>query len=56
MLELSQAATAFFRRFDAKLDPTMTPDLFICNDTFNAQPQGARLLLHLTDLHPRNGH
>lgn len=49
MMELCQVAGNFFRRFDAKLDHRMTDEMFIQNDTFNAQPQGAQLHVHLTD-------
>ena len=49
MMELCQVAAGFFRRFDAKLDPRMKDDMFIQNDTFNAQPQGAQLHIFLQD-------
>lgn len=43
-------AAAFFLRFDAKVDDSMTPEQMEMYDVFSTSPRGARLLLDLRDL------
>lgn len=44
IMELLQATAAFFRRFDATVDPSMHESLFIQNDTFNGALPALSLL------------
>ena len=46
-MELSKVTAAFFRRFDASIDPSMDPADMRMYDSFNAAPIGAKLLLRL---------
>lgn len=46
-MELSKVTAAFFRRFDASIDPSMDLDDMRMYDTFNAAPAGGKLLLRL---------
>ncbi|KAF2479811.1 cytochrome P450 [Neohortaea acidophila] len=49
-MEISKTASAFFLRFDAEVDGSMTPKQMEMYDVFSASPRGARLLLNLRDL------
>jgi benzoate 4-monooxygenase len=49
-MELSKITAAFFRRFDASIDPSMKPEEMRMYDTFNAGPAGAKLLLRLREV------
>lgn len=46
-MELSKITAAFFRRFDASIDPSMNAAEMRMYDTFNAGPAGGKLLLRL---------
>jgi benzoate 4-monooxygenase len=48
-MELNKVTAAFFRRFDASIDPSMRPEEMRMYDTFNAAPAGGRLLLRLKE-------
>ncbi len=48
-MELSILTAAFFRRFDGKIDNSMTEEEMRMYDTFNAGATGAKLLVHLTE-------
>jgi hypothetical protein len=48
-MELFQATSAFFRRFDATVDPSVTLEMMRQTDTFNGQPRGKTLPLWLVD-------
>ncbi|KAF5008180.1 hypothetical protein FDECE_5513 [Fusarium decemcellulare] len=49
-MELNKITAAFFRRFEASIDPSMREEDMRMFDTFNASPAGAKLLLHLREL------
>ncbi|KAM5349747.1 hypothetical protein ACJ41O_006252 [Fusarium nematophilum] len=49
-IELSKITAAFFRRFEATIDPSMHEEDMRMFDTFNASPAGARLVLRLREL------
>ncbi|KAK7224843.1 hypothetical protein V2G26_012846 [Clonostachys chloroleuca] len=46
-MELSKLTAAFFRRFDASIDSSMTQDDMRLYDTFNASPASKKLVLRL---------
>lgn len=41
---------AFFLRFDATVDSSMTEEQMEMHDVFSASPAGGKLLLNLTEL------
>ncbi|KAG9500677.1 hypothetical protein J7337_006356 [Fusarium musae] len=49
-MELSKLTAAFFLRFDARVDETMTEEDMRMYDTFNAGPAGARLFVHMREV------
>ncbi|KAJ3539944.1 hypothetical protein NM208_g5277 [Fusarium decemcellulare] len=49
-MELNKITAAFFRRFEASIDPSMREEDMRMFDTFNASPAGAKLLLRLREL------
>ncbi|KAF4472258.1 benzoate 4-monooxygenase [Fusarium albosuccineum] len=49
-MELNKITAAFFRRFEASIDPSMREEDMRMFDTFNASPAGAKLLLRLKEL------
>ena len=49
-MELSKLTAAFFLRFDAKIDSSMTHEEMEMLDVFSASPVGGRLLLNMKDV------
>lgn len=49
-MELSKLTAAFFLRFDATVDNSMTEDQMEMHDVFSASPVGGRLVLDLDEL------
>lgn len=49
-MELNKMAAAFFLRFDAQIDPSMTETDMEMLDVFSASPVGGKLLLTLRDV------
>ena len=51
-MELSKLTAAFFLRFDARVDLSMTNDDMEILDVFSASPVGGKLLLSLEQVSP----
>lgn len=49
-MELGKLTAAFFLRFDAEVDPSMTEEEMEMYDVFSASPVGGRLLLRLEEI------
>jgi benzoate 4-monooxygenase len=49
-MELNKLTAAFFLRFDAEIDSSMTDEEMEMLDVFSASPVGGRLLLNLRDV------
>lgn len=49
-MELNKMTAAFFLRFDAQIDPSMTEADMEMLDVFSASPVGGKLLLTLKDV------
>ena len=48
-MELSKLTAAFFLRFDAEVDTSVTVDDMEMLDVFSASPAGGRLPVHLAE-------
>lgn len=48
-MELNKLVAAFFRRFDAKVDPVMRPQDMRLFDSFSAGPAGRKLILQIKE-------
>lgn len=49
-MELNKLAAAFFLRFEANIDPSMTEEDMEMLDVFSASPVGGKLLLNLREI------
>lgn len=49
-MELSKLTAAFFLRFEARVDSSMTEEQMEMHDVFSASPVGGKLLLNLNEL------
>lgn len=49
-MELNKLTAAFFLRFDAAIDPSMTEAQMEMVDVFSASPAGGRLVLNIKDI------
>ena len=49
-MELNKLTAAFFLRFDAQIDPSMTEEDMEMLDVFSASPVGGKLWLDLRDI------
>lgn len=48
-MELSKLTAAFFLRFDAEMDPSMTADGMEMFDQFSASPVGGRMIIRVKE-------
>lgn len=48
-MELSKVTSAFFLRFNAEIDPSMTEEDMDMFDQFSASPVGGRLLIRVQE-------